>query len=97
MTKEEKATYITRLYERSTATQLSDVYGRYSADKAIAFDHCRRLMYENDGRDLKILTHNSYIFTAGFEFVPKDTKTGEVCIMYITPSRNEVIEWTMRE
>lgn len=93
MKKLERAAYITGLYEKSTATSLSDVYGRYSAKKAEAFNYCRKLMYEYSGKNLRILTYNTFIFTAAFEFV--DPETSQVMIMYITPSKNEVLEWTI--
>lgn len=87
-----EALYITEMYKRSTATELWQVYGNYSRAKAEAFDYCRRLMAEHDGRDLKILSHNTYMFTAAFSFMNKET--GEAMLMYITPSKNKPVFWT---
>lgn len=92
MRKQERAAYITGLYEKSTATNLSEVYGRYSTKKAEAFNYCLNLMKRYNGWGLRILTHNSFVFTAGFEFV--DPITSHAMVMYITPSKNEAVEWT---
>lgn len=88
------AQYITERYENATARRLSDVYGRWSKKKQDAFDYCERLMCENEGWELRIISANTYMFTATFEFVPKDSETGAVCIMYITPGKRKVVEWT---
>ncbi len=78
-------------WRASKATKLSDVYGRYSKAKENAFEYCKHICYEHyDGRNLKIIGHNSNIFTAGFEFIDPDT--GVVRFMYITPSYNTVVD-----
>lgn len=87
-----EARYITEQYKRSKATCLADVYGRYSSKKVEAFDYCRRLMAEHDGSDLRILSANTYIFTAAFQFMNKET--GEAMLMYITPSKDKEVFWT---
>ena len=92
MSKLKEALYITDLYERATATSLDEVYGRYSAKKKEAFEYCRNLMAKYNGWGLKILSHNTFVFTAGFEFVSDET--GAVNIMYITPSKDTAVEWT---
>ena len=84
--------YITALYERATATSLDEVYGRYSAKKKEAFEYCRNLMMKYNGWGLKILSYNTFMFTAGFEFT--DEETGAINIMYITPSKDKAVEWT---
>ena len=88
-----RAKQITEQYERATATRLSDVYGRCSEAKKRAFNYCNRLMQEYNGNDMKILSHNTFVFTAAFLF--EDCETGAANIMLITPSRNEAVEWTM--
>lgn len=87
-----EARYITECYKRSKATCLADVYGRYSRAKEEAFNYCRRLMAEYDGEDLRILSANTFIFTACFQFMNKET--GEAMLMYITPSKNKEVFWT---
>lgn len=84
--------YITELYEKSSARCLADVYGTYSHAKAEAFKYCQRLMAEHDGFDLRILSSNTYMFTAAFGFWSEDT--GEMLLMYITPNKNKIVPWT---
>ena len=89
-----EALYITEMYERSTARSLADVYGNYSRAKADAFNYCRRLMAEHNGEDLRILSHNTFIFTAAF--MMWSDETGEPLLMYITPSRNKIVPWVRK-
>lgn len=71
-------------YNRSNATSLDSVYGRYSSAKARAWDYCLNLCEEKHGRNLKVISHNVSIFTAGFVFT--DTVDGDERFMFITPS-----------
>lgn len=87
-----EAMYITAMYKRSSDTELWQVYGNYSRAKAEAFDYCKRLMAEHDGSDLRILSHNTFMFTAAFQF--RNKETDEAMIMYITPSKNKPVFWT---
>ena len=75
-----KAQYIH--YLRSNARKLSDVYGSYSQFKEEAMERCLKLMRDLNGRDLKIISHNSNYFTVGFMYT--DEETGEVMFAYIT-------------
>lgn len=81
MTKRERNAYTE--YKRSTASTLWEVYGTWSRAKEQAFDYCRRLCYEHGGHDLRIITANTFTFTAGFEFTAED---GRAAFMYITKS-----------
>ena len=79
-------------YERwlkSTDTELWHVYGSFSEAKAKAMEYCRNLMDSLDGRDLRIISHNTNEFTVGFEF--PDGETGELNFMYITKSYDRYI------
>lgn len=73
-------------WQRSGLYSLRDAYGRYSAAKERAFNQCRAWCYALDGSGLKIISHNSQVFTCGFEF--PDPETGEMHFMYITPTYN---------
>jgi len=79
-----------KAWNNTRASSLSDVYGKYSANKCRAFSYCKELCYQYDGSDLKIISHNVYIFTAGFQFIDKDT--GVIKFMFITPSYNTIID-----
>ena len=78
-------------YNDSRASELFHVYGKYSTAKARAFDYCRNLMNKLDGWGLKILSYNTFMFTAGFLFVDKET--GVTKFMYITPSYDTATDY----
>lgn len=71
-------------WKRSSDFSLDSAYGRYSSNKASAWKYCEDLRDKHDGRNLKVISHNTYMFTAGFEY--NDAETGEVMFMFITPS-----------
>lgn len=76
-------------YINGTMTSLYDAYKSFSPAKVQAWDYCRRLCYERGGHGLKVLTANTFRFTAGFTF--EDRETGECKFMYITPNYNTEI------
>lgn len=75
-------------YKNSTAYELYDVYGRYSAAKAKAWDYCKELMYQFNGYGLKVIHANGYQFTAGFMF----EEDGKTMFMYISKSHDIAVE-----
>ena len=77
-------------YIRSNATSLDDVYGRYSRAKVNAWNYCIDLCIRLNGHNLKIVSFNQNIFTAGFIFADKET--GVLKFMYITPNYDIEIE-----
>jgi len=85
MNKKMQANY--RNYLRSSDTNLYDVYKSHSLAKSRAWEYCKNLCAEKNGRNLKIVTYNDMMFTAGFEF--SDPETGELCYMHITKTRDE--------
>lgn len=78
-------------YNNSTDYSLGDVYGRYSAAKAQAWNYCVELMKKYDGYGLKVLSSNTFMFTAGFLFVDKDT--GVIQFMFITPNYDCIVDY----
>lgn len=84
--------YQYRLWKRSNDTELYHVYGKFSRAKINAMDRCKGLMHTYGGRGLRILSHNSFSFTVGFEF--PHPETGVLCFAYITPSYDRWIEVT---
>ena len=64
--------------------ELWQVYGRFSQEKANALENCKRRCAELNGYGFKIVSHNSCVFTVGFE-----TATGYVyetnCNEYFIP------------
>lgn len=77
-------------YIYSNATNLSDVYGRYSTAKARAWNYCKDLMRQHEGWGLRIISHNTRMFTAGFLFT--DPETGVLMFMYITKTYDVSVE-----
>lgn len=75
-------------YLESEDDALYKAYGKFSKKKIEAWEDCRRLCYEYNGHDLKIITHNTYVFTAGFVYEDED---GDRMFMYITPTGHIVV------
>lgn len=76
-------------YRNSYAYCLEDVYGSHSIHKTRAWRYCNELMQKYCGCNLKIISYNKNIFTAGFEFT---NESGKLCFMYITPNYDIDIE-----
>ena len=76
-------------YCNSNDTCLEDVYKSYSIYKARAWSYCKELMQDYCGYNLRVISHNSNIFTAGFEF---QDEFGVNYFMYITPTYDIMIE-----
>ena len=56
-----------KIYERMQNTRsLDDVYTTYSSDKQEAFSYCMRLFREYDGRNPRVIGHNTFSFSFGF-------------------------------
>ena len=77
-------------WEKSRDCALSDVYGSYSCNKARAMTYCLDLMAQLNGHDLRIVSHNTMVFSVAFVFEDKDTG---VCQMaYITRDYDRYFE-----
>ena len=76
-------------YQNSEYSDLYSAYGRCSKKKRIAWQYCKDLCEKYGGKNLKIISHNSYKFTAGFVYA--DSRTGELMFMYISPSYNQSV------
>ena len=79
-------------WKRSEDYALDSVYGSYSVYKARAWRYCQEKQAELNGRGLKVISHNTNIFTAGFEYY--DEKAQTVKFYYITPSYDCAIDIT---
>lgn len=88
LTKKQVADYYER-WLRLPTRDLDDAYGRYSAAKAVAWRDCERRCAEKDGYCLSVITYNTNVFTAGFEYdgemgkmfyVITPSYTGEICV-----------------
>lgn len=87
MTNREKERQARKYYsewERSEDYALEFAYNSFSARKAQAWRYCQRKQLGLKGYGLKIISHNPWKFTAGFEYY--DEKAETVKFYYITPS-----------
>lgn len=76
-------------YLRSEKYSLFDAYDRPSTHKEAAWDYCKDLCAQYDGYGLKVISKNTFIFTAGFLFL---STSGKQMFMFITPNYNRVCE-----
>ena len=86
MTKKQLEYY--RRYMQSNATRLWDIYGKYSYAKSMAFDRCVDIMYQYNGYDGRILSHNTNFFTYAFKFY--EAHEQHLCV--ITPTKRIVFK-----
>ena len=71
-------------YNASDMHDLSQAYANASVFKWRAFRYCINLMASVNGYNLKVISFNCHIFTAGFMYEAEDG----VHFVYITPSHN---------
>ena len=68
--------------------ELYKAYDSASAAKWRAWEHCKETCYVLRGWGLRVITYNTYMFTAGFMF--KEDGVEKFC--YITPTHEEIVE-----
>lgn len=85
---------INEAYQRYLfGTTNGDIYSAYqrpSVRKVHAWNSCEELCRKYEGTGLRIIGHNSMIFSAGFIGYVENEETGELekSFVYITPSYN---------
>lgn len=79
-----------RYRELPLSFTLDNAYGTHSYNKDRAWIYCENLQAQYNGWGLKVISYNTFIFTAGFYFTDKDT--GVLRFMYITPSYDTPID-----
>lgn len=77
-----------RSYNYSNMFELWDAYGRCSQSKRNAWEYCKALMNEKNGYGLKVISANTFQFTAGFEY----EENGKNMFAYITKSSDTFAE-----
>ena len=87
MTKAQERMY--ESYKRATATELSEVYGRYSTAKAQAMQYCKELQSNLNGFSGRICSANTFQFSYAFRYV---NESGRDCLAYITRDHNRYFE-----
>ena len=88
MTKRQRA--IVNSYYDSTIRDLGKCYHTFSERKRQAYKDCLHQYLEDEGLDFRIVSHNCMIFTVGYT-IDNGTK-----LVYITPTKKEVIEISPR-
>ena len=77
-------------WRKSPHYDLHCVYNKYSVYKERAWKYCVDLCNKFDGENLRIISYNTNIFTAGFSYTDKETGVEMFC--YITPSYEVAVE-----
>lgn len=81
----------TNRYANSTDYSLYHAYARPSVAKQRAWAYCEELMNKYEGWGLKVLSYNTFMFTAAFLF--EDKETGVIQMMYITPNYDVAVDY----
>lgn len=72
-------------YKTAWKTELRECYSSWSNAKQKAYDYQRRLCYELDGFDFKIISATGWFFSVGFLY--HDPETG-VLMLHVATGRN---------
>ena len=75
---------------RNEGTELYHVYGRISRDKMVAMDKCKEWCYQTNGRNFRIISHNSFQFSVAWEY--DDPDTGEVMTRIETANSTYIVD-----
>ena len=86
--KTKKAISMINAYNYASDYNIYQAYKKPSYNKVKAWETCKKQCLENNGKNLKIIGHNSSYFSAGFTF-EKDNKK---YLFYITYANNFIIE-----
>lgn len=78
-------------YEVSEMYSIRHAYNKPSYAKRLAWLHCYAECDRYNGHDLKIISFNTFNFTAGFLY--EDSETGVVMFRYISPSFEISVEY----
>ena len=76
-------------YINSNYHSIFDVYSKPSRDKLKAWEHCKNLCNTFDGYNLKVISKNTWKFTAGFEYIEEDS--GQERFMFISPNYEVIV------
>lgn len=75
---------------RSNKKNITQAYKKPSIAKRRAWHYCEELCANLNGSNLKVVSNNCHFFTAGFQFVDKDT--GVLKYMHITANHDTAVE-----
>ena len=77
-------------WKASNKNDITSAYKKPSMAKRRAWNYCKELCAGLNGNNLKVVSNNCHFFTAGFQFVDKET--GVVKYMHITASHDTAVE-----
>lgn len=77
-------------YATSDIYNLFGVYSNPSDYKLIAENDCRERMRRENGRDFRIISYNTFVFTCGW--LIEDPETGVVMLRVETPENSYIME-----
>ena len=75
---------------RNEGTELSDVYGSWSAAKGRAMKECREKCKAVDGYNFRIISANRWAFSVAWNYINPDT--GEIMTRIETASNTYIID-----
>ena len=75
-------------YNKSYLTDIYNAYGKPSFEKVRAWLYCQLCCENRDGYNLKIVSHNTWMFTAGFLYEGNDG----TYFVYIRPTGEQEIK-----
>ena len=75
-------------YKQSSNYSLYDCYNSCSYAKEKAFNYCKELCEKYNGKDLKIISYNTFSFSCGFVGLVDNKKV----FVYITKDYNRYLE-----
>ena len=77
-------------FNRSDWRNIWQAYNRPSYNKEKAWARCEEICKDHNGYNLKVISRNTFVFTAGFESV--DLETGVCLFTLITPNYVTTVE-----
>ena len=72
-------------YKSAWKTELRECYASWSTDKQKAYDYQRRLCYDSDGFDFRIISATVCFFSVGFLYPDPDTG---VLMLHVATGKN---------
>lgn len=86
-----KQAHMVEAHKRAIYTTLSHAYAKASPAKWDAFNYCKSKQKELEGFNFRIVSYNTFCFTAAFQFIDKET--GVLRLYYITRDYDYVCDY----
>lgn len=76
-------------------TELYHVYGNISSAKMRAMEDCKRWYRETNGRNFRIISHNTFQFSVAWEY--DNPETGELMTRIETANNTYIVDGSRKE